>query len=132
VDPRLREQDLGEWEGEVWPELPRLFGAATIGRYKTDPDFAPPGGESRRQVLSRIDSFLSDLPARHAGETVLSVGHGGTILVLMYRVLGIPLTEPNRFYCGNGSFSEFALTSEGWRLVTCNETAFLRPESGAP
>jgi broad specificity phosphatase PhoE len=132
IDPRLREQNLGDWEGEVWPDLPRLFGAGTIERYQTDPDFAPPGGESRRQVLARMDAFLSELPAHHPGETVLAVGHGGTLLVLMYRVLGIPLTERNRFYCGNGSTSEFAYTSEGWRLVTWNETAYLRAATGDP
>ena len=72
-----------------------------------------------------MEAFLSELPARHPGGTVLLVGHGGTILALMFRVLGIPLTEPNRFYCSNGGLSEFALSAEGWRLVSYNDTSHL-------
>ncbi len=125
TDPRLSEQDLGTWEGEVWPDLPRIFGEEAVRRYQTDPDFAPPGGESRRALLARLLAALGEIAERERGRTALVVGHGGTILVFMYHVLGIPFTTLNRFYSSNGGLSTFTLRPDGWHLAAYNET-FIR------
>lgn len=126
VDDRLREQDLGDWEAELWPELARVSSEEELLAFRSRLDHAPPGGESKRSVLARTVSFLDDLPARHGGQTVLAVGHGGPLLALMYHVLGIPDATVNRFYGGNGGLTEFAwLEEEGWRLTTFNERSHL-------
>ncbi len=126
IDPRLREQDLGEWEGKSWPRLAEFFSEDEVERFICDLDFAPPGGETKRSVLTRITAAFDDLRVAHPGETVLVVSHGGPLLVITYEVLRIPFTERNRFYGLNGSLTEFEFTEGLWRLVTLNEIHFLK------
>jgi broad specificity phosphatase PhoE len=49
VDDRLIELDYGEWDGRSFPDLPK----DELARWRTDPTFAPPGGESLRTVATR-------------------------------------------------------------------------------
>jgi broad specificity phosphatase PhoE len=122
TEPRLREHDLGDWEGEPWLELPPDEREA----YIADLDFAPPGGETNREVLARVTEFREEIRGAHAGEAVLIVSHGGPLFALMHDVLELPWTPRQRFYPTNGGISEFAWQNGGWRLLTFDETHHLR------
>lgn len=125
VDPRLREQDLGSWEGEIWFDLAELFSKEAFRRFMGDIDYAPGGGETRREVRTRLRAFLTDLVAEHSpGDTVLVVGHGGPLFVLLHDVLDIPYSSEKRFYGSNGGVSEFLYLEDHWQLVSFNETHF--------
>jgi probable phosphoglycerate mutase len=121
TDTRLREQDLGDWEGRVWFDLPE----DEVGRFIGDLDFAPGGGETKRSVRERVRGFLGDMVERHAGETVLIVTHGGPLTVMIYDILGIPFGPTNLFYVRNGGLSEIEWADDHWRLITLDEVHFL-------
>ena len=77
VEEGLGEYDLGSWEGKTYRELHeehRLW-----HHMKRDPNFAPHGGESPRQVAGRITGALKRISADHAGERVVVVAHGGAL-----------------------------------------------------
>jgi alpha-ribazole phosphatase len=60
VDPRLMEIHFGEWEGRSFDEI----GQAALDAWSAAPlDFAPPGGESPRQMATRALDFLACLRA---------------------------------------------------------------------
>ena len=126
TDPRLREQSLGEWEEKSWPRLAEFTSDDEVESFLCDLDFAPPGGETKRSVLTRATEVFEELRLGHPGETVLVVSHGGPLLVFSYEVLRIPFTERNRFYAMNGSLTEFEFTEGIWRLVTLNECHYLK------
>ncbi|MEN8150187.1 MAG: histidine phosphatase family protein [Planctomycetota bacterium] len=130
TDPRLREQNLGDWEGDVWFDLPEIYGQAALDSFMGDMDYGPPGGETKRSVLERFREAILEIGARHAGETVCVVTHGGPLMTFAYDAMRIPFGKENRFYAANGSVSEFERWDGFWRLVTLNETHFLgaRPE----
>ena len=68
IDPALVEYDLGDWEGLTYRHLheeKRLF-----ENMKRDPDYAPHGGESPRDVGLRLASALESIARRHPGELV--------------------------------------------------------------
>jgi broad specificity phosphatase PhoE len=71
-DARLRECDYGELNGTPEPLHGR---AAHI-------DVPYPGGESWRQAVGRVASFLEELRADHSGEQLLVIGHSATRLAL--------------------------------------------------
>jgi len=89
-NPALREIAFGDFEGMVWPEIrqthPRL-GRREIDR---DLDFAPPGGESFRDVLLRVNAFARSLEREHADDDVLVVGHGAMLRALAVSILRLP------------------------------------------
>ena len=126
TDPRLREQDLGEWEEKSWPRLAEFTSDAEVELFLCDLDFAPPGGETKRSLLTRVTAAFEEFRATHPGETLLVVSHGGPLLVFTYQVLGIPFSERNRFYATNGSLTEFEHIEGIWRVVTLSETHYLR------
>jgi probable phosphoglycerate mutase len=77
IEADLREYHLGSLEGTSYRELAtahRLF-----ERMRDEPDFAPGGGESPREVASRFAAALRAIAARHAGERVVVVAHGGAL-----------------------------------------------------
>ncbi len=66
VAPELRELNLGEWEGKTQQEL-KVSNTEWRGL-----DFAPPGGESLRQVMGRVANFLSSLPQEDGRVAIVS------------------------------------------------------------
>jgi broad specificity phosphatase PhoE len=131
TDARLREQNLGDWEGDIWFDLPKLHGQAALDSFMGDLDYGPPGGETKREVLERFRAAVHEIGARHEGETICIVTHGGPLMVFTYDAMRIPFGRENRFYAANGSLSELVRMDGFWRLVTLNETHFLgrRPEA---
>jgi 2,3-bisphosphoglycerate-dependent phosphoglycerate mutase len=71
-DARLRECNYGELNGTAAPLHDR---AAHI-------DVPYPSGESWRQAVERVASFLDELRAERGGERVLVIGHSATRLGL--------------------------------------------------
>jgi len=81
IDEDLREYHLGSLEGTSYRELAarhRLF-----ERMREDPDHAPPGAESPRQVAERFAGALRRIAAAHPGEQVVVVGHGGALTLAL-------------------------------------------------
>ena len=78
-DPRLREMDYGNWQGLTRSELMALDVQAFEAR-QADPFNVPvPGGESQAMLAVRVVAALDEMLARHAGEHVVVVTHGGPI-----------------------------------------------------
>lgn len=56
---------------------------ATLQRSWADPDFALPDGESNHQCARRMASAVSELAARHAGETIALASHGNALALFL-------------------------------------------------
>lgn len=91
VDARLRETDLGQWQGRSSTEVDEEFpGARAIWRH--DPTWAPPQGESRVEVARRCRPVIDELMRTHTewdNGPVLVVAHGGMIAALTCNLLGL-------------------------------------------
>ncbi len=93
VDGAWRELSFGAWEGRdtrtVWEEDPERVEAW----YRNPGNIAPPGGESPAAASERLVAAWQQLLARHGGEHVLLVVHGGVIRLLLTHLLGAPLAS---------------------------------------
>ncbi len=121
VEDSLREYHLGEWEGVAYKELAsrhRLF-----ERMSRDPDWQPGGGESARGVATRLAGGLSAIAARHPGERVVVVTHGGALTLALGLLLDGDLSVWRRVM-DNAAVSELALEPEP-RLLRFNDTLHL-------
>lgn len=86
VDSRIRELRFGRWEGFRFVDLPQ---AAQISMLDFD-SFDAPDGETTYQLMSRVNSFLSDLqPGRH-----IVITHGG-VMRAIFRSMGVAITPPH-------------------------------------
>ena len=89
VDPRLREQDWGDWTGLGRAELRGEHAEAVAAQEALGFGFCPPGGESREELLARVRAALLDAAAAHPGARLLVVTHNGCIRALLHRLLGL-------------------------------------------
>jgi broad specificity phosphatase PhoE len=84
-DARLRECDYGELNGAP---------AARVTQVRSlHVDDAFPGGQSYRDVVEQVRSFLDDLAAEYEGKRVLVIGHSATRWALGHLLTGTPLEE---------------------------------------
>ena len=74
-DARLRETHLGEWQGCTVPEIDADYPGA-IAAWRSDPTWAPPGGESRVDVVARSRPVVDELDAEFAEARVGPAGDG--------------------------------------------------------
>ena len=85
IDEALTEYHLGCWEGKTYHDLQhehRLW-----HHIKRDPDFAPHGGETPRQVTDRFTRALLRIARSHPGERVIVVAHGGAFSMSLGHLL---------------------------------------------
>ena len=78
VDERLVEIAYGKWEGLTLTEIEAQSAGVLTQRERDKWDFAPPGGESYRQLADRIGAWYRSLTA----DTVVAA-HGGGVRALM-------------------------------------------------
>ncbi len=84
----LREIHHGRWEGMRRLEVEAQFPDEYV-EWEADPfTFAPEGGESGLDVLSRALPVIREIVLKHAGENVVVVSHKATIRLLISSLLG--------------------------------------------
>ncbi|MGL1863589.1 MAG: histidine phosphatase family protein [Pseudodesulfovibrio sp.] len=88
TDPRLAEQDWGEWTGLSKSDLEGMRKLVKTQEYQGFA-FQPPSGESRDDVLMRAcDAFL-DFSVENPSAKVLVVTHNGVLKCLTYALSGL-------------------------------------------
>jgi len=125
LDPRLRETHLGEWQGRTVIEIEQDY-PGSIATWRSDPAWAPPGGESRIDVVRRSRPVVDELDDELTGpspSTVVLVAHGGLLAGLVCGLLGLPTsTWPSVGGLGNCRWATLARRDDHprWRLTGYN------------
>ncbi len=89
-DVRLRESHLGQWQGLTRAQVTE-HDPAGLAAWRSDAEYAPPGGESKVEVATRALEVVTELGAEPG--TVLVVAHGGLIAALTARMLEMPVSR---------------------------------------
>lgn len=77
IDERLSEHHWGEWEGLTREEILARDGIDAFERAGSGIDFRPKGGESTRELMSRLSDFLGDV-AKDQSDAI-AVAHRGIL-----------------------------------------------------
>jgi 2,3-bisphosphoglycerate-dependent phosphoglycerate mutase len=124
-DKRLRERGFGEYEGQTFDELERLWPQETARWRARDATWAPPGGETLQALGERVRAVTDALAQRHPGELIVLVAHGG-VLDMMYRIATRQGVDAQRNWeLGNASINRLLWTPEGLSLVGWSDTRHL-------
>jgi len=118
VDDRLVELDYGEWDrrslADVSPEEWK--------RWRADPSFSPPGGESLVDVGERVASFCEE---RLGDGLVVAVSHVSPIKAAVCWALGIDQRATWRMHLDLASVTRIVRRGDAGVLTSYNETAHL-------
>jgi broad specificity phosphatase PhoE len=91
VDPRLREINLGQWEGMPSEAIARQFPAELAERQRDPAGARAPGGECAADVAARVWAAADDIARAHPHGTVLIVSHGLSLATLLCRAQSLGL-----------------------------------------
>ena len=109
VHPDLREYAIGDWEDTRFTDLAARYQFVELAT--ADHDFAPPGGETLRQVAERVVSALEDIHGRHGDdERVLVVGHGAALAVALGALIDRDPARWTNYHFANCSLTELVLS----------------------
>ena len=121
----LRERFYGAFEGltveERQAQFPDEFAASLI----KDLEFASPGGESALGTLRRMTGVIGEIKERHLNETVLIVGHVGSLRSAIIALMELPPEATWRFVMANCSLTVIDTYPDNAVLGLYNDTSHL-------
>lgn len=121
VDGRWIEVDYGELDLTPVADVPE----AAWERWRSDPGFAPPGGEPMGGVLERVGEACHELAAEAADVDVVVVSHVSPIKAAVVWALGVAPEAAWRMRLDLASVTRLGVGPRGWSLQSFNETAHL-------
>lgn len=128
TDSRLRERHLGIFQGLLSDEIKEKYPTEYKLHRSLGPDYVIPGGESVRQQVVRNIGYLREIAAKHAGETILVITHGGVLNGLFRHTFSIPFEAPRRFEFTNAGLNVFVYEQGSWFLQTWGDLSHLASE----
>lgn len=121
LDAGLRERGFGMFEGLTWAEIETRWPTESERWRRRDPEFAAQGGESLQDFYGRAVATVETLAARHPGQTVLIVAHGG-VLDCLYRAAARQSLQAARSWTlGNASINRLLYSQSGLTLMGWND-----------
>lgn len=119
VDERLVELDYGAWDGRAVRDVTGQEWA----RWRADPDFAPPGGESLATLRARTVALCEELLT--VDEAVCCVSHVSPIKAAVTWALGVGDAATWRMHLGVASVCRIERRGTDPVLVSFNGTEHL-------
>jgi probable phosphoglycerate mutase len=120
-DSLLRERSYGIFEGRPMEAI--RAERSRLGLAKQD--FRPEGGESYGDVRKRAEAFLGKVEKAYGKRTVLIVGHGEFLLIMISAALRESMEKAAEGRMDNASISILEIHGANARLVVMNDTKHL-------
>lgn len=121
VDGEWIEVDYGEYEGLPYRDVP----AELWQRWRTEPGFAPPGGESMAAVGARVRAACDRLVDEAAERNVVVVSHVSPIKAAVAWSLGVGDDVPWRMFLDVAAICRVGIGPNGPTLRSYNDTGHL-------
>lgn len=125
IEPRLREFNIGAWEGLTWDEVEERWPGSMIAFTAPNEGLEFPEGETLAAVGERVMAGLDEIRRAVPEGDVLVVGHQGSLTVMLARALGLPEWGWSRFILGFASLSVLELHDTHPLLVRFNDMGHL-------
>lgn len=101
LDVRLREINLGAWEGMLSEDIETQYPQELADRTRDPFHTSAPNGESPDEVAERVLKAVNEIADRHHDESVLIVAHGISLAVIICRAEGLPMEDVYRYVPDN-------------------------------
>ena len=125
MDAALREQHFGILEGMSFDEVQARHPDELAAWMRHDPDYALPEGESVRVFHARVVGAVRALAARHPGQRLAIVTHGGVLDMIFRTVHALPLVGPRACPIPNAGLNHLRLRGDELEIVRWADDAHL-------
>ena len=121
----LRERGFGSFEGLTFAEVEQRFPEQARRWRQRDASFGPQGGETLMAFYQRAVGSVTALAARHRGQHIAVVAHGGVLDALYRAASRVALDAPRTWQLGNASVNRLLASDDGLVLVGWGDTLHL-------
>ena len=126
----LRERSFGDFQGRTFNEIEAELPDHAHHWRKRTPQWAPPGtGESLIALRERVLATVDELAARHMGQQIVLVAHGGVMDVLYRAATRLDLQAPRTWLLPNTAVNRLLWSPQGLSLVGWADTSHLEGKS---
>ncbi len=123
--PGLRERGFGVFEGKTHAEIEAEWPEDAQRWRQRLPDWAPQGGETPLQLRERVAHAVNHIAARHPGDHIALVAHGGVLDMLYRLATGQDVNAIRTWDLGNCTINRLLWTPQGLSLVGWADTSHL-------
>jgi broad specificity phosphatase PhoE len=123
-DPRLRERDIGDWQGMTPAEMEAWYPEQYQQLLADRENYQVPGGESRAEVRKRALAAIEDIMQQDKGETVGILSHSTAIRVMLKHLIA-DCDERNVALVNTSVTTIMCDDSGQWRLVAADDVMHL-------
>lgn len=127
-DAGLRERGFGIFEGFTPDEVSLRWPLENQRWRGRDVNYGPEGGEVLHAFHARSVEAAERLAARHPGQTIVLVAHGGVLDSLYRAAARIDLAAPRTWRVGNATINRLLHTASGFSLVGWSDDFHLEDE----
>ena len=120
-DQRLRERGFGVFEGLTFAEIEQRFAPQAQRWRSREASFGPEGGETLAGFVERAVDAVAAIAARHRGQHIAVVTHGGVLDALYRAASRIPIDAPRTWQIGNARINRLLHGEQGFMLVGWND-----------
>jgi len=125
VHEGLADIDYGDWQG-LSPDEVRARWAGILDAWYNAPHLAKiPNGETLSDLRERAMKTVNELAARHAGKTILLLGHTVINRIILLGVLGLGNERFWRIKQDTCAINLFDVEDGDYTLVSLNDTCHL-------
>ncbi len=125
-EPALRERRFGMFEGRTFQEIEQAWPEQAQHWRKRVPHWAPPeGGESLQVVRERVENAVHRIAARHPGELIVLVAHGGVLDAIYRLATRMDIDAPRSWELPNAAINRLLWSPEGLSVVGWSDTRHL-------
>lgn len=126
-DPRLRERQIGEWQGMTLEEVKSWYPEEYAHLQSEWETYTIPGGESLRDVKARMGAAFAQILKDDVAETIGIVTHTVVIRALLSDL--IAGYDPREARVGNTAVTTLMRDGEGdvplWKIIVANDVMHL-------
>jgi len=108
TDSALLELSYGEWEGQLWQDIPEKDLKTWSEDFVTK---SPPNGETLLEMFERVSQFFEKLRVRES-EDIIIVCHAGVIRCLIAYLMQMPLERIFQIQIGYNKIYHFEINDD--------------------
>ena len=126
TEPSLRERGFGNFEGLTFAEIQTRFPEEARRWRRRDAGFGPDGGETLVGFAERAVAGVAALAAKHRGQHIVVVTHGGVLDVLYRAASRVALEVRRTWQIGNASINRLLVSDDGFVLIGWGDVSHLQ------
>ena len=125
VDAGIRERHFGVLQGLIFNEMEQHEPEAYRIWRSRDPLLDMPQGESLGVFHNRVVGAINLLAAKHVGERIMVVSHGGAMDIIWRHASQLSLQADRTAPLLNASLNRLSVTPDAWKILSWGEVEHL-------